>query len=475
MTRTPLLHCLLASCLIGANAMAAAPGNDPAALMQVRDTALKSDWAYDRLADLTDLVGPRLSGSPGYAAAVNQVADAMRKLGATVTLQAVKVPHWVRGIETGELTDYNGRPGGVTQKVHLTALGGSGATPAAGLHAKVVVVRNFDELKARAAEVKGAIVLFDVPFDQALADHGYAGNAYGAGSNYRTNGPRRAAELGAVAALVRSVGGANFRLPHTGATNLIDGARIPAAAVTVEDAMLMARLAARGALTMKLVLTPQTLPDVDSFNVIADWTGTDKADEVVIVSGHLDSWDLGTGAHDDGTGVVGAMGVIETLKKLDYRPRRTIRVIAWANEENGGRGAQAYMDANRNLIDKQFAGIESDGGAGHTMGMRASVTPAGAKLFAPLATVLQGMGAGVFRRDDALGLGDLGILERQGMPSFAPIVDTASYFHYHHTAADTLDKVDQQELRRHVAVMSATAWYLANMDQPLGRAPAAAN
>jgi carboxypeptidase Q len=472
MTRTTLLQCLLAGSLIGANAIAAAPGNAPAALAQVRDTALQSDWAHERLADLTDLVGPRLSGSAGEAAAVQQVAEAMRKLGATVTLQPVKVPHWVRGAETGELTDYTGRPKGVTQRVVLTALGGSGATPAAGLTARVVVLRGFDELATRAAEVKGAIVLFDVPFDQKLADRGFAGNAYGAGSNYRTNGPRRAAEAGAAAVLVRSVGGADFRIAHTGVTILAENARIPAAAVSVEDAMLMSRLAARGPLTMKLVLTPKILPDADSFNVIADWPGTDKADEIVIVSGHLDSWDLGTGAIDDGAGVVGAMGVIETLKKLDFRPRRTIRVIAWANEENGGRGAQAYLDANKALMEKQFAGIESDGGAGHTMGMRASVSPAAAKLFAPLAAALQPMGAGVFRRDDALGLGDLGILEKQGMPSFAPIVDTSTYFHYHHTAADTLDKVDRQDLRRHVAVMSATAWFLANIDQPIGRAPA---
>ena len=472
MTRTTYLQCLLAGSLIGANAIAAAPGNAPAALAQVRDTALQSDWAYERLADLTDLVGPRLSGSAGGAAAVQQVAEAMRKLGATVTLQPVKVPHWVRGAETGELTGYSGRPDGLTQRVVLTALGGSGATPAAGLTARVVVLRSFDELATRAAEVKGAIVLFDVPFDQKLADNGFAGNAYGVGSNYRTNGPRRAAEVGAVAVLVRSVGGANFRIAHTGASNLAENARIPAAAVSVEDSMLMARLAARGPLTMKLVLTPAILPDADSFNVIADWPGTDRADEIVIVSGHLDSWDLGTGAIDDGAGVVGAMGVIETLKKLDYRPRRTIRVIAWANEENGGRGAQAYLDANKALMEKQFAGIESDGGAGHTMGMRASVSPAAAKLLAPLATALQPMGAGVIRRDDALGLGDLGILEKQGMPSFAPLVDTSTYFHYHHTAADTLDKVDRQDLRRHVAVMSATAWFLANTDQPIGRAPA---
>ena len=319
-TGAPLRRSLVSlalGCLAGTSALAAAPGNAPQALAQVRDTALQSDWAYARLADMTDLIGPRLSGSAGAAAAVQQVAEAMRQLGATVTLQPVKVPHWVRGVETAEIVDYAGRPQGVSQRVVLTALGGSGATPAAGLTAPVIIVKSLEELKARAAQVKGAIVLIDTPFDQEMAERGLAGVTYGQGSRFRFNGPKAAAELGAAAALVRSIGGANFRIPHAGATGLEEGKRIPAAAVTVEDALLIGRLAARGPLTMHLTLTPQNLPDADSYNVIADWPGTDKADEVVVVSGHLDSWDLATGAHDDGAGVVAAMGVVETLKKLD--------------------------------------------------------------------------------------------------------------------------------------------------------------
>ena len=460
---------IVAGCLPGASA-AATPGNDPAALVQIRDAALKSDWAYERLADLTDLIGPRLSGSPGAAAAVTQVADAMRKFGARVSLQPVKVPHWVRGAETGELVDYAGRPAGLSQRVVLTALGGSGATPAAGLNAQVIVVHDFDELKARSGEVKGRIVLFDVAFDQQMAEHGQAGQAYGQGAQYRTNGPRVAAEMGAVAALVRSVGGADFRLPHTGASGLQDGARIPAAAVSAEDAMLMTRLARRGALGMHLTLTPQILADADSFNVIAELPGTDLADEIVIVSGHLDSWDLATGANDDGAGVVSAMAVLETLKQLDFRPRRTIRVIAWMNEENGGRGAQAYLDANAALADKHFAAIENDQGSGRVFGMRTSVGAEAMTLFAPLKAALLPMGAGALQRADALGLGDLHGLEAAGVPSFAPLIDESTYFNYHHTAADTLDKVKPEDLRRHVAVMTTTAWYLANMAPSIGRA-----
>ncbi len=465
-----LLAAPLLTALFSASAQAASPGNVPAALARIRDTAMASDYAWERTADMTDLIGPRLSGSAGAAAAVTQVADAMRKLGAKVTLQPVKVPHWVRGEEKGELVEYRGRPAGITQRVVLSALGGSGATPADGLKAEVIVVSSFDELKQRAAEVKGRIVLFDVPFDQHMAERGLAGQAYGQGSIYRVNGPRLAAEMGAAAALVRSVGGANYRLPHTGNSGLQDGARIPAAAVTVEDAMLMSRLAKRGPLGMRLVLTPQILPDADSYNVIADLPGTDKPEEVVIVSGHLDSWDLATGAHDDAAGVASAMAVFDTLKKLDYRPRRTIRLIAWMNEENGTRGARAYLDAQQANAGKHIGAIESDNGAGRPFGLRASVPANSARLFAPLQAALQPIGAGVFQRQDALATGDLSGLERAGVPSFAPLLDTSTYFDYHHTAADTLDKVDPDNLRRHVAVMTATAWFLANVEEPVGRA-----
>ncbi|HJV03617.1 MAG TPA: M20/M25/M40 family metallo-hydrolase [Burkholderiaceae bacterium] len=462
---------MLAGCLLGAAALPAlaAAANDSATLAAIRERAMQDSWAYERLADLTDLVGPRLSGSPGAAAAVEQVADAMRKLGAKVTLQPVKVPHWVRGAESAELVEYAGRPAGITQRVVLTALGGSGATPAAGLTAPVLVVHSFDELQAHAAEVKGRIVLFDVPFDQRMADRGLAGPAYGQGANYRVNGPRKAAELGAVAALVRSVGGADYRIAHTGATFLDDKARIPAAAVTTEDALLMARLSARGALKMHLTLTPQTLPDADSYNVIADLPGSDKADEVVIVSGHLDSWDLATGANDDGAGVAGAMGVLATLKQLKLQPRRTIRMVAWMNEENGTRGGKAYFAASKDQLEQQVAGIESDGGSGRPFGVLSSVAPKAEPLFAPLMAALEPIGAGVFTRRDALGAADLHPLEQAGMPVFEPHVDTHSYFHYHHTPADTLDKVNPDDLRRHVAVMSALTWFLANMDQPIGR------
>jgi hypothetical protein len=481
-TRLPALTLIAASLLGGiataGSAFAATPGNDPAALAKVRDTAMQSDYAYQRLEDLTDLVGPRLSGSAGAAAAVTQVADELRKLGAKVTLQPVKVPHWVRGAESGEIVDYKGRPSGVSQKVVLTALGGSGATPAAGITADVIVVRSFDELKAHAADVKGRIVLFDVPFDQNMADRGLAGTAYGQAVAFRGAGPHMAAEMGAAGALVRAVGGAAYRIVHTGATSLPANNRIPAAAVTIEDSMLISRLAKRGPVRLHLTLTPQTLPDADSFNVIADWPGTDKADEIVLVSGHLDSWDLATGANDDASGVVSAMGVIDTLRKLDYRPRRTIRVVAWMNEENGGRGGKGYNDAYKSTAEKHFAAYEDDNGSGRPFGLRAGVGLQSAKLLAPLQAALYPVGAGAFRREDVISSGDLHDLEVSGVPTFEPWIDSANYFNYHHTPADTFDKVDPENLRRHATVMATTAWFLANMDNGIGRSnvavPAAA-
>jgi Zn-dependent M28 family amino/carboxypeptidase len=221
---------------------------------------------------------------------------------------------------------------------------------------------------------------------------------------------------------------------------------------------------------MRLTLTPQILPDADSYNVIADWPGTDKTDEIVLVSGHLDSWDLATGANDDASGVVSAMEVINTLRKLDYHARRTIRVVAWMNEENGGRGGHTYDAVNKKLAEKHFAAYEDDGGSGRPFGIHAGIGLAGAKLLAPLQAALYPMGAGAFRRDDVVGAGDLHDLEDSGVPSFEPLIDSSDYFNYHHTPADTFDKVDPENLRRHAAVMATTAWFLANMDQPVGRA-----
>jgi hypothetical protein len=453
-----------------------APPADPAvlaAMARIRDAAMDSDWAWQRLEELTDRIGPRLSGSPQHAAAITQVATAMRALGAEVRLQPVKVPHWVRGEERAELIDYPGRPPGLTQALHLTTLGGSSATAAGGLNARVIVVHDFDELRARSAEVRGNIVLFVARFDQRLADNGHASTAYQQAGLYRFTGPSAAAALGAAAALVRSIGGADYRLPHAGATVWKDQqAPIPAAALAAEDADLVTRLAAQGPVTMRLLLTPRTLPDADSANVIADWPGSERPDEYVVVSGHLDSWDLATGATDDGVGVMAAAGVIQVLQQLGLHARRSIRFIGWTNEENGGRGHQAYLDSVSQAIDAQCAAIESDEGAGRALGVAASVTPGSLAVLEPMVAALAPIGATVLERHDGALGADIAPLQAAGVPGFAPLVDARHYFDYHHTAADTLDKVDPQNLKSQVATMAVLAYYLAQLPEPLPRVKA---
>ncbi len=464
---------VLWSCGAASAAEDPAPAVDPQVLARIRDAAMSQDWAYRELGELTDRIGPRLSGSPQLTAAIAQLATAMRGTGADVSTPAVKVPHWVRGEERGELVDYPGRPAGLTQRLHLTALGGSGATPAAGLTAPVVVVHDFQELEARAAQVRGRIVLFEARFDQRLADNGHAGDAYGQAGQYRFDGPARAAALGAAAALVRSVGGAEYRLPHTGTTLWHDGQKpIPAAALSAEDADLVTRLAAGGALSMRLTLTPRTLPDADSANVIADWRGRELPDEVVIVSGHLDSWDLATGATDDGVGVIAAAAVIETLHRLDLHPRRTVRFVGWTNEENGGRGGKAYFASVEHALATQTAAIESDEGAGRSLGLIAAVSADSEALLAPVTEALRPIGATLVSRTQGEVGADIEPLQAAGVPGFAPLVDSRHYFDYHHTAADTLDKVDPVAMNTQVATMAVLAYYLAELPQPLPPQPA---
>ncbi len=463
------MHALVVMALLAAPPVA--PEVDPAVLAKIRDAAMQSDWAYQHLADLTDRVGPRLSGSRGAEAAVEQVRETMKGVGLSVSLQPVKVPHWVRGEERAELVEYKGRPNGITQRVHLTALGNSIGTPADGLTAQVLVVRSTAELEARGAEAKGKIVLIDTPFDEALAASGEASSAYSQAGAARFRAPLRVADLGGVAALVRSVGGADFRLPHTGMTSgsKDGGVTVPAAALTAEDAALIGRLAVQGPVTMKLTLTSQLLPEVDSHNVLADLKGREKPSQLVIVSGHLDSWDLGTGALDDGAGVMAAMGAVQLLKSLGLTPRRTIRAIAWMNEENGVRGGDAYVAQNTERVASHVAVIEADGGAGRPLGVLANCTSDSLRRLEPVMTALKPIGATVLKHVEKPIGTDISDLQTLGVPGFEPYLDGRSYFNYHHSAADTFDKVDPDLLRRQVAVLAVLAYTLAEMPEPLPR------
>jgi hypothetical protein len=466
------LTVLLAAAATGATAQTRpAPAWSPETLDQLRQlqrTALDDDYAYQRLAHLTDNIGPRPSGSPQAAAAVAYVADEMRKLGLEVTLEKVTVPRWVRGEEHAELVAYPGQVRGTTQNIIVTALGGHGvATPPEGVTAEIVVANNFDELAAMPQEkVAGKIVVFNWHYDRRMEQSGFAFDAYNQAVEYRTEGRAAAARLGAVAVLVRSVGGAEFRLPHAGETDYLNHANIPAGAVTAEDADLMGRLSSQGPVRLHLLLASQMLPDVDSYNVIADLKGSEHPEQFVVVSGHLDSWDLGTGALDDGAGIAVAMATAHLVKQLHLQPKRTIRIVAWMSEEQGLIGARAYGKEHATDIANHFAGIEPDSGAGHPMGIYTSGDESLTKLLQPVADALETLGAGILRAADESGP-DLIPLNVRGMPAFSPIQDTRKYFDYHHSAADTLDKVDPQELRENAAVVSVLAYSLATMTQDL--------
>jgi carboxypeptidase Q len=439
-------------------------------LKQLQKAALEGDYAFRQVAHLANNIGPRLSGSAQAAKAVEYVAAELKALGCNVQLEKVMVPHWVRGEETAALIQFPGQAPNTTQKVVLCALGGSVATPENGIEAEVLVVKNFDELKSMPREkVAGKIVLFNYPFDKQMAAEGRSFAAYGNAVVYRSDGPSAAARQGAVACLIRSVGGADYRLPHTGMTVYAnDAPKIPAGAVTAEDADLIANLVPQGPVKMKLALRPQTLPDVESANVIADIKGSEHPEQVVLVSGHLDSWDLGTGAIDDGAGVAVSMETANLIQKLRLKPKRTIRVIAWMNEENGEAGSKQYAKDHEKEIQNHFAAMETDGGAGHPIGVNIKANPEVKKIFAPVAAILQESGAGILDLVEHCGA-DIEPLEKAGVPAFSPIQDNRFYFNYHHTAADTLDKIVPKELAENSAVVAVVAYALANSERPLPR------
>lgn len=437
-------------------------------LKQLQKFVLNSGYDYKQTAYLTNNIGPRLTGSPQAERAVQYVADEMKKLGFEVKLQKLTVPHWVRGEEKGELIEFDGMAAGTTQKVVLTTLGGSVATDANGLTAEVVVVSNYDELRALGKnKVQGKIVLYNVKFDKKLAELNQAGAAYGQVTAYRGNGAIEAAKLGAVGVLVRSAGGSQNRLAHTGGMRYADGVtKIPAAAVTYEDAETIAYLAKMGKVKMKLTLTPKSYPDTTSYNVLADLKGSEKPDEIIVVGGHLDSWDLGTGALDDAVGVAMAMQTLYSIKELKLNPKRTIRLVAFMNEENGFVGANTY--AAEADASKHFAAIEGDLGASHPIGFIFAGKPTAVPYLTPLANILNTQGAGQISQQ-ASASSDISTLTAKGVPSFGPWFDTTTYFNYHHTEADTLDKVNPKELAENSAVMSVLAYGLANLEQNLPR------
>lgn len=415
--------------------------------------ALTGDTGYTRLAYLTDHIGNRLSGSKALEQAIGwAIAEMKMDRFDNVRAERVTVPHWVRGQESLELT------APVSRRLTLLGLGNSIATPAEGIAAEAIVVRSFDELEMLGERSRGKIVVYNVPF-----------TSYGATVRYRADGASRAARYGAVAALVRSVTPVSLQSPHTGAM-IYDQTypKIPAAAITIEDAEMLQRMQDRGEHSrLQLRMEARFLPDAESANVVAEIKGSKRPDEVVLISGHLDSWDVGQGAHDDGGGCIIVWEAARLLKELGLRPRRTIRVVLFTNEENGLRGSNAYRDLHRAELSKHILAIEVDSGVYKPEGLGLA---AGASLQAranlqEIAKLLGGIGAGRIFEDG--GGADIGAIMHEGVVGASLNVDGSAYFNIHHTTADTLDKIDPRDLALCVASIAVVAFIVADMPEPL--------
>lgn len=422
---------------------------------RIISAALADSAAWLRLAELTDRFGHRLSGSASLEAAIDWMMAEMRRDGLdSVRGEPVMVPRWVRGEESAELLAP--RP----VRLAMLGLGGSVGTPRGGITADVMVVSSFEELTRRAAEARGRIVLFNVPFTN-----------YGATVQYRLNGAVAAARAGAVASLIRSVASGSMNNPHTGAMRYDSTVPpIPHAALSVEDAAMLGRMAARGErVRVRLVMNARTLPDAPSRNVVAELRGRERPDEVVVMGGHIDSWDVGTGAMDDAGGVVAAWEALRLLQRLGLRPRRTIRVVGWTNEENGLRGGNAYRDAHLAELDNHVLALESDNGVFRPRGVGFSGSEAARALIREIAALLAPIGADTVAAGG--GGADIGPITRLGVPGMSPVVDGTRYFWYHHSAADTVDKLDPSDLARVVALMAVMTYVVADMPERLPRGP----
>jgi Zn-dependent M28 family amino/carboxypeptidase len=420
------------------------------------DAALADTEGYNRLTYLCYRIGNRLSGSPGLEKAIAWSVEQMKAAGlSNVRVVPTKVPHWVRGAESARML-------APTEKnLHMLGLGMSIGTPAGGITADVVAVSTFEELaKLGKEKIQGKIVLYNEDY-----------RGYGSTRVYRATGAARAAAFGAVAALVRSATPLAMQIPHTGEMNYDEAQpKIPAAAVSPEDAMMMANLVAAGVpVKVHLQMSAQTLPDADSGDVIGEIPGREHPEEVVVMGGHIDSWDVGQGAQDDGASIIACLQAVALMKKLGLQPRRTIRVAFWVNEENGGRGGVAYREFVGDKIKNQVAAIEMDGGAETPRGFGAGVDAASMEMLHQIGKLLDRIGAGEITGGG--GGSDIGPLMRDGVPGLGERTVGTHYFDWHHTEADTLDKVDREDFRKNVAALAVMGYALADMPARLVAAP----
>ncbi len=418
--------------------------------------SIENELGWERLNYLGDYYGPRLSGSQTLEDAIDWIVEEMKNDGFDrVWTQPVTVPHWVRGKESATLNTP------IERKLPMLGLGGSIGTPDEGITAEVIVVNSFDELQQRSDEVEGKIVLFNVKF-----------TTYGQTVSYRVNGAPEAAKHGAVASMIASVTPYSMQTPHTGVMRYQEGIpQIPHAAITTEDAQHMQRLADRGErLEVTLKMEAENLPDAISRNVIAEIKGSEFPDEIIVLGGHIDSWDVGTGMMDDGGGCVAAWEALRLIKKLGLTPKRTIRVVLWTNEENGLAGANEYkrwVEEDEKSLDKHVLAMESDAGVFDPIGFGFSGSDEAFEILTAMGLPLKEIESGEVTKGG--GGADIGPLMRAGVPGMGLRVNGEKYFWYHHTDADTIDKLNIDDFNECIATMAVFAYGTAQLEWQLPR------
>jgi carboxypeptidase Q len=421
--------------------------------LKIISKSLTDSTAYNRLGYMCDTFGPRLSGSKNLENAINWILKEMNSDGLeNVRGEKVAVPTWIRGKESATLLSP------FKKELSMLGLGGSIATPRGGLKAEVIVVNDWDELESRSNEVPGKIVLFNAPF-----------TSYGETVAYRYSGASAAAKHGAVASLIRSIGPWSMNTPHTGVMAYNDDVRkIPNAALTMEDAMMLSRIHDRGnKIIVKLDMNARMVSDRWSHNVLGEIKGSIYPEEVVVVGGHIDSWDVGQGAHDDGGACIASWEVLRLIKELGLKPKRTIRCVMWTNEENGGKGNKGYRDMHLDEMDKHVLAIESDGGVFSPKGFGFSGNDSAREIVEEIHELMKPIGANTI--SDGGRAADVAPLNDEGVPVMSLNVDGSKYFWFHHTDADTFDKIDFNEFNRCIAAMAIMAYVVADLDEPLPR------
>ena len=421
--------------------------------LKIISKSLTDSTAYNRLGYMCDTFGPRLSGSKNLENAINWILKEMNSDGLeNVRGEKVAVPTWIRGKESATLLSP------FKKELSMLGLGGSIATPRGGLKAEVIVVNDWDELESRSNEVPGKIVLFNAPF-----------TSYGETVAYRYSGASAAAKHGAVASLIRSIGPWSMNTPHTGVMAYNDDVqKIPNAALTMEDAMMLSRIHDRGnKIIVKLDMNARMVADRWSHNVLGEIKGSIYPEEVVVVGGHIDSWDVGQGAHDDGGACIASWEVLRLIKELGLKPKRTIRCVMWTNEENGGKGNKGYRDMHLDEMDKHVLAIESDGGVFSPKGFGFSGNDSARKIVEEIHELMKPIGANTI--SDGGRAADVAPLNDEGVPVMSLKVDGSKYFWFHHTDADTFDKIDFNEFNRCIAAMAIMAYVVADLDEPLPR------